>query len=161
RGAVASGGSARREDHARLGRQAYRNLADGSRLKRARPTPPHSNDPSSMVRRRHVFYVEGYDPQGFAGYIVLFRREFERFLKLWPLKAAMSEPQLDQAAHTARWSMSASAPNWQVAASYEMLAWHDLAEADLAKPLLTRLPGIVGAYGDFLVSGTLFRIFRA
>jgi pimeloyl-ACP methyl ester carboxylesterase len=114
-----------------------------------------------MVRRRHVFYVEGYDPQGFDGYIALFRREFRRFLKLWPLQATMSEPAVDPAAHAARWTITAAAPNWRVETSYEMMAWHDLAQADLAKPFLARLPGIVATYGSFLLSGALFRIFHA
>lgn len=114
-----------------------------------------------MVRRRHVFYVEGYDPQGFDGYIALFAREFRRFLKLWPLQATMSEPTVDPARHIAQWTIATSAPNWQVTTTYEMMAWHDLAQADLAKPLLARLPGIVATYSDFLASGALFRIFRA
>lgn len=114
-----------------------------------------------MVRRRHVFYVEGYDPQGFAGYIALFQREFARFLKLWPLQATMSEPEIDPASHAARWIIDAAAPNWQVTTTYEMMAWHDIVRSDLAKPLLTRLPGVVITYGDFLLSGALFRIFRA
>lgn len=114
-----------------------------------------------MVRRRHVFYVEGYDPQGFDGYIALFRREFIRFLKLWPLQATMSEPDVDPAGHAARWTITAAAPNWRVETRYEMMAWHDLAQADLAKPFLARLPGIVTTYGSFLLSGALFRIFFA
>ena len=31
------------------------------------------------VRRRHVFYVCGFDPQGATGYYRLFKRELERF----------------------------------------------------------------------------------
>lgn len=114
-----------------------------------------------MVRRRHVFYVEGYDPQGFDGYIALFQREFARFLKLWPLQATMSQPEVDRVAHTARWTMTAAAPNWRVDTGYEMMAWHDLPQADLAKPFPARLPGIVATYGSFLFTGALVRIFRA
>ena len=34
-----------------------------------------------LIRRRHVLYVEGYDPQGAEGYHNLFSRSFRRFLK--------------------------------------------------------------------------------
>jgi len=35
-----------------------------------------------LVRRRHVLYVEGYDPQGAEGYHNLFSRSFRRFLNV-------------------------------------------------------------------------------
>ena len=40
----------------------------------------------ALIRRRHVLYVEGYDPQGAEGYHNLFSRSFRRFLKNWPLR---------------------------------------------------------------------------
>ena len=39
-----------------------------------------------MIRRRHVLYVEGYDPQGPEGYYEIFKRSWRRFLNIWPLK---------------------------------------------------------------------------
>ena len=39
-----------------------------------------------MIGRRHVLYVEGYDPQGAEGYYDLFARSWRRFLKIWPLR---------------------------------------------------------------------------
>ena len=44
-----------------------------------------------LIRRRHVIYVEGYDPQGAKGYYRLFDRSWNRFLKIWPLKSRLSE----------------------------------------------------------------------
>ena len=40
---------------------------------------------AAVIRRRHVIYVEGYDPQGAKGYYRLFDRSWARFLKVWPL----------------------------------------------------------------------------
>jgi len=40
---------------------------------------------AGLIRRRHVFYVEGYDPQGAEGYYKLFERSWKRFLTIWPL----------------------------------------------------------------------------
>jgi hypothetical protein len=114
-----------------------------------------------MVRRRHVFYVEGYDPQGIPGYFALFRREFARFLKLWPLRASFSNPVVDDDANNASWQVQSAGPNWQVDTVYEMLTWHDLVRADLARPLAPRMLRVALAYADFLFTGTLTKIFRA
>ena len=48
-----------------------------------------------LIRRRHVIYVEGYDPQGAEGYYRLFGRSLARFLKVWPLAARLSELELE------------------------------------------------------------------
>ena len=44
-----------------------------------------------VIRRRHVIYVEGYDPQGAKGYYRLFDRFWTRFLKIWPLTSRLGE----------------------------------------------------------------------
>ena len=44
-----------------------------------------------MIRRRHVFYVEGYDPQGAAGYYGMFGRELKRFRRAWGVRADLGE----------------------------------------------------------------------
>ena len=43
----------------------------------------------AMIARRHVLYVEGYDPQGISGYARLFRRELTRTCKLWPIQSVV------------------------------------------------------------------------
>ena len=40
---------------------------------------------ATLVARRHVIYVSGYDPQGAEGYYRLFARSWKRFLTIWPL----------------------------------------------------------------------------
>ena len=49
----------------------------------------------TLIRRRHVIYVEGYDPQGAEGYYRLFSRSFGRFLKNWPIESKIGELQID------------------------------------------------------------------
>ena len=43
--------------------------------------PMNEGGAEPLIRRRHVLYVEGYDPQGAEGYHNLFSRSFRRFLK--------------------------------------------------------------------------------
>ena len=83
-------------------------------------TSDADNGDHTLIRRRHVFYVEGYDPQGAEGYYDIFRRSWTRFLKIWPLQAKLGALEIDSE-FFAHWEIDASAPNWQVHTRYEFL----------------------------------------
>ena len=85
-------------------------------------------------RRRHVFYVEGYDPQGAEGYYRLFRREWKRFLTSWPLEAKLGELVIDSD-EVAHWNVEAAGPNWKVDTRYEFLRLEGPLRANLAQPM--------------------------
>lgn len=114
-----------------------------------------------MIRRRHVFYVSGYDPQGVAGYHRLFCRELKRFQQLWPVKAAAGEPRIDADGLAARWQIETQGPNWQVSTTYEFLRWDDLVARDLRRPFFEVVFRVLYCLGENLLNGTLFRTFRA
>jgi hypothetical protein len=114
----------------------------------------------ALVRRRHVIYVEGYDPQGAEGYYRLFDRSFTRFLKIWPLKARVSELKLESQ-DFARWDIDAAGPNWRVATRYDFLRQEHFIRANMAQPLLQQIPRALAWAGDYLVSGAIFRVLRA
>ena len=71
--------------------------------------PTHDGSADALIRRRHVLYVEGYDPQGAEGYHNLFSRSFKRFLKNWPLTTAIGELQIDSD-DLAHWTVDAAGP---------------------------------------------------
>ncbi len=112
-----------------------------------------------LIRRRHVFYVEGYDPQGANGYYPLFRREFERFKRLWSLRGSISEPEIDPRAHATRWTVETESPNWRVDVTYEFLDWGDIVGRDFKRSMLWSLPRVLVWLTSYLVTGALFRIF--
>ena len=70
-----------------------------------------------LIRRRHVFYVEGYDPQGAEGYYGIFQRTWKRFLKIWPIDVKLGPLTLDSELQ-AHWDIEASGPNWRVSTRY-------------------------------------------
>jgi hypothetical protein len=113
-----------------------------------------------LVRRRHVIYVEGYDPQGAEGYHSLFGRAWKRFLKIWPLQARVGELVLDSQ-DFAHWDIAASGPNWQVATRYDFLRQEHIIRANMAQPLYRQIPRAFGWALDYLVSGAIFRVLRA
>jgi hypothetical protein len=114
-----------------------------------------------MIRRRHVFYIAGYDPQGVAGYYRLFLREIDRARKIWPIAVTVSEPESDVEGIAARWRIEASGPNWSVTTTYEFLRWDDIVARDMARPMWIRVPRSALCFLERLFDGTIARIFRA
>ena len=113
-----------------------------------------------MIRRRHVIYVEGYDPQGAEGYYNLFQRSFRRFLKNWPLQTKIGDLVLDSD-DFAHWDVDAAGPNWQVATRYDFLRQEQMIRANMAEPMWRQVRRALGWTFTYLFSGTLFRVYRA
>ena len=113
-----------------------------------------------MIRRRHVFYVEGYDPQGAEGYYGIFQRTCKRFLKIWPIDVKVGPLKLDSELQ-AHWDIEAGGPNWQVSTRYEFLRQEHFIRAQMAEPLWRQIPRSLRWALDDLVSGATFRILRA
>ena len=114
----------------------------------------------ALIRRRHVIYVEGYDPQGAEGYHNLFTRSFRRFLKNWPLKTKISELVIDSE-DFAHWDIEAAGPNWQVSTRYEFLRQEQMIRANMAQPMWRQVPSAIAWMLNYLLTGTLFRVYRA
>ena len=114
----------------------------------------------SMIRRRHVYHVAGYDPIGAAWYR-LFKRELAKFARTWNVSATMSDAPLQAESSHARWNVTACAANWQVETAYELLLWDDLVLTDFARPMTERLAKSSRAFLDIVMTGAAFRYFRA
>jgi hypothetical protein len=113
-----------------------------------------------QVRRRHVFYVEGYDPQGAEGYYNIFRKSLERFLKIWPLKTKLS-PLVIDSEFFAHWEIETTAPNWQVHTRYDFLRQEQYIRANMAEPLTRIVRRALVWIVDYLFSGAMYRVYRA
>ncbi len=115
----------------------------------------------ALIRRRHVFYIEGYDPQGISGYFRLFRRELTRACKLWPIQSVVSEPERDTDGIAGRWHAETKGPNWQVSTAYEYPRLEDLIRNDLERSMTKRFFCAMSVFFENLLNGTTFRVFRA
>jgi hypothetical protein len=116
---------------------------------------------TGVIRRRHVIYVEGYDPQGAEGYYRLFERSWKRFLKIWPVEARLGKLELDSE-NFAHWEIEAAGPNWRVASRYDFLRQEHVIRANMADPLLRKqVPRALGWAFDYLVSGAIRNVLRA
>jgi hypothetical protein len=87
-----------------------------------------------VIRRRHVIYVEGYDPQGAEGYYAMFQRTWQRALPLWSATGTLGPLQIDSE-EFAHWDVDASGPNWHVTTRYDFLRQEQIIRANMAEPL--------------------------
>jgi hypothetical protein len=113
-----------------------------------------------LIRRRHIIYVEGYDPQGAKGYYRLFDRSWARFLKVWPLKSRLGELVVDSQ-DFAHWDIEAEGPNWKVETRYDFMRQEHIIRANMAEPLQRQIPRALAWAFDYLASGAIFRVLRA
>ncbi len=112
------------------------------------------------VRRRHVIFVEGFDPRGAEGYFDLFRRTCEQFRRLWPITAELRPLQIDSA-DFAHWDVKMRGAGWQTEVRYEFMRLERFMRSDMAKPTASFLLwGLAWFFGD-LLSGAEMRVFRA
>jgi hypothetical protein len=114
------------------------------------------------VRRRHVFYVPGYDPRDPALYRRLAALELRRFAKVWDVSVQVDQSDVaDASVPSLRWGARLTAGDAEVAATYETLRWDDIVARDFAVPLpLTLLRSIRTGF-EVVLTGTLWRIWRA
>jgi pimeloyl-ACP methyl ester carboxylesterase len=112
------------------------------------------------VRRRHVLYVEGYDPRGAEVYYQQFQRSCDRFRKAWSVELTLDPFEIDSD-DFAHWSLATRSARWQVATRYDFLRLERHIRATMFGPTLRVIARGLGWLIDDLVSGTMWRIFRS
>jgi len=113
-----------------------------------------------VIRRRHVFYVEGYDPRGAEGYHRLFGRELARFVKTWGVEANVSELVLDDD-DIAHWTVETEAPNWRTVTRYEFVRFEHMIRAAAQRPIVRQILRTLHWILDDLASGAFWHTVRA
>ncbi|WP_019904301.1 hypothetical protein [Methylobacterium sp. 77] len=113
------------------------------------------------MRRRHVFYVPGYDPEGRTRYRMLFVRELTLYAKRFgepkrrPGRAVMGEDGLSQ-----RWTVAAEPAVAGAETSYDVLLWDDIVLKDFARwRILSVLLLFIGSL-HAIVSGMMVKFYR-
>ena len=115
----------------------------------------------TLVRRRHVIYVQGYDPRGLAEYHRMFRSEYEKFCKLYDLHGQIGKRSEAPERFSTTWPVTTQGDGWHVETAYEFLRWEDIIRKDFQRPawwaIATGLRDLVVS----LVDGTFARIMHA
>lgn len=111
--------------------------------------------------RRHFFFAAGYHPMTVHDHFRVFGRELQRFGSVWAVDTSCLDDAPRPTATGALWRARARGPGWETHTAYEILAWDDLARADMDRSFSSHLKGQLNAVADMLTSGTLARYFRA
>ena len=125
--------------------------------------PPDRTEPppGAPVRRRHVFYLPGYDPEASRRYRALFVREFARYAKRFALsRKAVSRVAAAPDGLSQTWTVEVETPEWSTTTLYEVLLWDDLVNADARRPVLSSLALLVVGMLHSAATLTLFRVYR-
>jgi hypothetical protein len=113
------------------------------------------------VERRHVIYVQGYDPRGLAQYYRMFRTELRKFAGLYELTATINRPQGAADGETAYWTIDTLASDWQTHTRYDFLRWEDLIQRDLAAPIWHTVFRGEFLFWKMILNGTFMRFWKA
>lgn len=113
----------------------------------------------TLIRRRRVYFIEGYEPQGADGFYRMFRREWDRFRATWHVRGDLSRCSLDSD-DIASWTIDTVGPNWRVSTQYEFLRLENFIRANLAQPFWQQLARTARWMIDDILSGALLRVFR-
>jgi len=115
----------------------------------------------TLVRRRHVIYVQGYDPRGLAEYHRLFRTEYRKFCKLYNLDGNIGNRSDTPGRFTTTWPVVTQGHDWRVETTYEFLRWEDIIRRDFERPAWRVILISVCAILISLFDGSYARILRA
>lgn len=127
----------------------------------ARGLPPGDAEARARVRRRHVFFIAGFDPMAVDGHHRIFVRELKRFGSVWNVRTHCRDEVPVPTPTGGFWRTEADTPNWHTETTFENLGWHDLTRADMGRSVWSHLKGSVRALADMVTSGTIANYFRS
>ncbi|MGO4704357.1 hypothetical protein AB4072_01090 [Microvirga sp. 2MCAF38] len=113
----------------------------------------------SIVKKRLVYHLGGYDPVVPQVAYRRFARELQRFEATWSVAASISEVVVEK--DLASWRAIASGPNWQVETDFQLVRWDDVIDAGIQKSMWQRLPCALRAFLDFATAGALWGYLRS
>jgi len=113
------------------------------------------------VQRRHIIYVQGFDPRGLAQYYRMFRTELRKSDRLHGIASTISRPQSSADGSMASWRIETEADGWRTQTSYDFLRWEDLIQHDLGAPMWRTVLRATAIYWWLIFNGILARFWRA
>ena len=113
-----------------------------------------------QIRRRRIFFIEGYEPKGADGFHRMFQREWDRFSKTWGVTGKVHDIRLESG-DIASWDVETSGPNWQVSTRYEFLRLEPQIRKNLAQPMWLQLARTIRWMADDFATGSLWPVYGA
>lgn len=112
----------------------------------------------SVVTRRRVYHVAGFDPEPPLAMHGRFSRGLRRFQEVWSISASATPPEVEPA--SACWSVAAEGPGWLTRTEFRLFRWDDQIAALHQRPVWRRIPQGLLALADFITGGALWGYLR-
>ena len=120
------------------------------------------NEPRlSVVRKRHVIHIAGFEPIEPEGLTRRLTSGLNRFAAIWGAESRRSEPRLSDDRRVLSWDVETSGPNWKTECRYTVLRWDELMAPYVGRPWIGRVVGGYKALFEFARTGTIKRYFKA
>lgn len=116
-------------------------------------------DRRGIIRKRHVFFLHGFDPRGPAAYHSMYAREAAKQARLDGAEIAVTKREND-GPRASFWTVNASFDGQETDTRYEFLRWDDIVRRHWPKrkwPLLTLMIGYLLAFREARFLGMLRR----
>ena len=113
--------------------------------------------PPPKVRRRHVFFIPGYDPNVPRRYRELYRREGAKQAAISGYRIAVSGRPRDQ---NYQWAIEAEIDGARTHTTMEFLTWEDIVRRSMDRSILSSLFVLLRTAWIYLTSGALIRLLR-
>jgi hypothetical protein len=118
-----------------------------------------NDDAPRRVRRRHVFYVSGFDPQGPSRYHALYAGEAARQAAVNGMRIDVGRRHNEDAVH-AWWPVRAEVDGSEVDGRYEFLRWDDIVRTHWPRNAWTQWIQTLQTITHYLRTGAAARIRR-
>ena len=125
-------------------------------------TPPGlAPERPGPVRRRHVFYLPGYDPEARTRYRHLFVRELgRRSRRFGETPRLVDQAKASPCGAIQGWRVAAHPQTAGAETSYDVLLWDDIVARDFRRPRLLSILLLLAGTLDLIVSGRIVSFYR-
>jgi hypothetical protein len=113
------------------------------------------------IGRRHVIFLQGYDPRGRAAYYRTFRGELRKFGALYGLAPRISRPETSSDQLVTTWTIDTENEDCHTHTVYDFLRWEDLVQRDRDVPAWRTIAHAVAIYSWLFVRGIVARFIKA
>ena len=112
------------------------------------------------IRKRHVFYLSGFDPRGASFYHRIFTEEAQKQSKLNKIKVNIGARK-KHSHYSQRWQIEAQDKGQSVSTQYEFLRWDDIIRQNWVKSFGSIFIDFIYVSWVYITTGTLKRVAKA
>ena len=122
--------------------------------------PDHTRDLPQTVRRRRVYYISGFDPQGPRRYYQLYRDESQIQAEISSYEIDVGPIRYERGAPVAGWTADLREDGKVTHADVAMLRWDDISRAWMRKSLPATYLLMIKTWWRYVASGAFVALTR-